>query len=51
MFILTIDGKEKDGAYSVQNEDGDHLLYSAQPQLRHGDGGLPGKDRMLREMS
>ena len=27
MFILTIDGKEKDGAYSVQNEDWDHVLY------------------------
>ena len=30
MFILTIDGKEKDGAYSVQNEDGDHVLYMFQ---------------------
>ena len=27
MFILTVDGKEKDGAYSVQNGDGDHVLY------------------------
>ena len=27
MFILTIDGKEKDGAYSVQNGEGDHVLY------------------------
>ena len=27
MFILTIDGKEKDGADSVQNRDGDHVLY------------------------
>ena len=27
MFILTINGQEKDGAYSVQNEDGDHVLY------------------------
>ena len=30
MFILTIDGKEKDGAYSVQNEDGEHVLYMFQ---------------------
>ena len=27
MYILTIYGKEKEGAYSVQNEDGDHVLY------------------------
>ena len=27
MYILTIHGKEKEGAYSVQNEDGDHVLY------------------------
>ena len=27
MFILTVDGKEKDGAYSVQNEEGEHVLY------------------------
>ena len=27
MYILTIDGKEKDGAYSVQNGEGDHVLY------------------------
>ena len=32
MFILTIDGKEKDGAYSVQNEDGDHVLYLFQQE-------------------
>ena len=30
MFILTIDGKEKDGSYSVQNEDGDNVLYMFQ---------------------
>lgn len=27
MFILTIDGREKEGAYAVVDEDGDHVLY------------------------
>lgn len=27
MFILTINGREKEGAYSVINEDGEHVLY------------------------
>jgi len=27
MFILTINGKETDGAYSVIDSDGDHILY------------------------
>ena len=27
MFILTIEGKEKEGAYSVLDEDGDQILY------------------------
>jgi hypothetical protein len=27
MFILTINGKEKEGAYSVRNEEGDQILY------------------------
>ena len=27
MFILTVEGKEKDGAYSVADEDGDKILY------------------------
>ena len=27
MFILTLHGKEEDGAYSVQNEEGEHVLY------------------------
>ena len=27
MFILTVSGKEKDGAYSVTDEDGDQILY------------------------
>ena len=27
MFILTINGREDEGAYSVVNEDGDKVLY------------------------
>ena len=27
MYILTIHGKEKEGAYSVTDEDGDQILY------------------------
>ena len=27
MYILTIDGKEEKGAYSVENEDGDEIIY------------------------
>ena len=27
MFILTIAGKEREGAYSVENEDGTQILY------------------------
>lgn len=27
MFILTIEGREEEGAYSVTNEDGDQILY------------------------
>ena len=27
MFILTINGKEKEGAYSVLNDEGEHILY------------------------
>ena len=27
MFIITVDGKEKDGAYSVIDEEGDQVLY------------------------
>ena len=27
MFILTIAGKEREGAYSVTDEDGDQILY------------------------
>jgi len=27
MYILTIDGRESEGAYAVQNEDGEQILY------------------------
>ena len=27
MFILTVHGKEKEGAYSVQDDEGEHILY------------------------
>ena len=27
MFILTIEGKETEGAYSVQSDDGEQVLY------------------------
>lgn len=27
MFILTVEGKENEGAYSVVNEEGDQILY------------------------
>ena len=27
MFILTIHGKETEGAYSVQDDQGEHILY------------------------
>tara|TARA_R100000008_G_C3527689_1_gene137484 strand:+ start:180 stop:452 length:273 start_codon:yes stop_codon:yes gene_type:complete len=27
MFILTVAGKEKEGAYSVRNSDGEQILY------------------------
>lgn len=27
MYILTIDGQEEEGAYSVQNEEGNQVLY------------------------
>ena len=32
MFILTIHGQEEDGAYSVQNEEGNHVLYLFQEE-------------------
>jgi hypothetical protein len=27
MFILTINGRESEGAYSVLNDEGEHILY------------------------
>ena len=27
MYILTINGRENEGAYSVKNDDGEHILY------------------------
>ena len=27
MYILTVHGKENEGAYSVQNDEGNHVLY------------------------
>ena len=27
MFILTVRGKETEGAYSVQDDEGEHILY------------------------
>ena len=27
MYILTVAGKENEGAYSVIDDDGDHILY------------------------
>jgi len=32
MFILTINGKETEGAYSVMNEDGEQVLYLFQEE-------------------
>jgi hypothetical protein len=32
MFILTIDGREKEGAYSVMNDEGEHILYLFQEE-------------------
>ena len=27
MYILTVNGKDNDGAYSVQDDEGEHILY------------------------
>ena len=32
MYILTVHGKESEGAYSVENEDGNHVLYIFQEE-------------------
>ena len=48
MYILTVNGKENDGAYSVQDDDGEHILYLFEDEddaLRYAmmleDGGNP----------
>jgi hypothetical protein len=32
MFILTINGRESEGAYSVLNDEGEHILYLFQEE-------------------
>ena len=32
MYILTVYGKENEGAYSVQNDEGNHVLYLFQEE-------------------
>jgi hypothetical protein len=32
MFILTINGREREGAYSVVNDEGEHILYLFQEE-------------------
>ncbi len=32
MFILTINGRETEGAYSVMNDEGEHVLYLFQEE-------------------
>ena len=32
MYIITVEGKEKEGAYSVIDEDGDQVLYIFQKE-------------------
>ena len=32
MYILTIHGKENEGAYSVEDDDGNHILYLFQEE-------------------
>lgn len=32
MFILTVKGRESEGAYSVLNEEGDHIVYLFQEE-------------------
>ena len=27
MYIITVEGKENEGAYSVPDDDGEHILY------------------------
>ena len=32
MFILTVHGKETEGAYSVQDDEGEHILYLSEQE-------------------
>lgn len=32
MFLITISGREKEGAYSVQNDEGEQILYIFQEE-------------------
>ena len=32
MFIITVHGKETEGAYSVQDDEGQHILYLFEDQ-------------------
>jgi hypothetical protein len=32
MFIITINGRENEGAYSVIDDDGEHILYLFQEE-------------------
>ena len=32
MYILTVHGKENEGAYSVKNDEGEHVLYLFQEE-------------------
>ena len=49
MFILTVEGKENEGAYSVRNNDGQHILYIFEEEddavryamMLEDDGGFP----------
>ena len=33
MYILTISGKENEGAYSVEDDNGNHILYLFQEEV------------------
>ena len=48
MYIITVEGKENEGAYSVPDDDGEHILYLFEDEddaLRYAmmleDGGNP----------
>ena len=48
MYIITVEGKENEGAYSVPDDDGEHILYLFEDEddaLRYAmmleDGGYP----------